>query len=45
MKAVEAKVKQLEMMKTYMHLSHIKVMEDSKTTLIPEQRRKVDRDD
>jgi hypothetical protein len=33
------------MMKTYMHLSHIKVMEDSKTTLIPEQRRKVDRDD
>jgi hypothetical protein len=29
MKAVEAKVKQLEMMKTYMHLSQIKVMENS----------------
>jgi len=40
MKAVEAKVKQLEMMRTEMHLSHIKAMEDCKTKLTPEQRRK-----
>ena len=40
MKAVEAKVKQLEMMKTEMHLSHIKAMEDIKTKLTPEQRKK-----
>lgn len=41
MKAVEAKVKQLEMMKTEMHLSHIKAMEDIKTKLTPEQRKKL----
>jgi Spy/CpxP family protein refolding chaperone len=40
MKAVEAKVKQLEMMKIEMHLSHIKAMEDCKTKLTPEQRKK-----
>jgi len=40
MKAVEAKVKQLEMMRTEMHLSHIKAMEDIKTKLTPEQRKK-----
>jgi len=40
MKAVEAKVKQLEMMKTEMHLSHIKAMEECKTKLTPEQRKK-----
>lgn len=40
MKAIEAKVKQLEMMKTEMHLSHIKAMEDCKTKLTPEQRKK-----
>ena len=40
MKAVEAKVKQLEMMKTEMRLSHIKAMEDIKTKLTPEQRTK-----
>ena len=39
-KAVEAKVKQLEMMRTEMHLSHIKAMEDIKTKLTPEQRKK-----
>lgn len=41
MKAVEAKVKQLEMMKSEMHLSHIKAMEDCKTKLTPEQRKKL----
>lgn len=41
MKAVEAKVKQLEMMKTEMHLSHIKAMEECKTKLTPEQRKKL----
>ena len=40
MKAVEAKVKQLEVMRTEMHLSHIKAMEDIKTKLTPEQRKK-----
>ena len=40
-KAVEAKVKQLEMMKTEMHLSHIKAMEECKTKLTPEQRKKL----
>lgn len=39
MKAVEAKVKQLEMMKTEMHLAHIKAMEDCETKLTPEQRK------
>jgi Spy/CpxP family protein refolding chaperone len=41
MKAVEAKVKQLETMKTEMHLSHIKAMEECKTKLTPEQRKKL----
>jgi len=40
MKAVESKVKQLEMMRTEMHLSHIKAIEDVKTKLTPEQRKK-----
>jgi Spy/CpxP family protein refolding chaperone len=40
MKAVEAKVKQAEMMRTETHLSHIKAMEDIKTKLTPEQRKK-----
>jgi Spy/CpxP family protein refolding chaperone len=39
MKAVEAKVKQLEMMRTEMRLSHIKAMEDIKTKLTPEQQK------
>ena len=41
MKAVEAKVKQLEMMRSEMHLSHIKAMEECKTKLTPEQRKKL----
>lgn len=41
MRAVEAKLKQLEMMKTEMHLSHIRAMEDCKTKLTPEQRKKL----
>lgn len=41
MKAVEAKVKQLEMMKTEMQLSHIRAMEDCKNKLTPEQRKKL----
>lgn len=40
MKAVEAKVKQSETMRTEMHLSHIKAMEDVKTKLTPAQRKK-----
>ena len=40
MKAVDAKLKQLEMMRTEMRLSHIKAMEDIKTKLTPEQRTK-----
>lgn len=40
MKAVEAQVKQSEMMRTEMHLSHIKAMENIKTKLTPEQRKK-----
>jgi Spy/CpxP family protein refolding chaperone len=40
MKAVEAKLRQLEMMKTEMHLSHLRAMEDIKTRLTPEQRTK-----
>jgi len=39
MKAVEAKVKQLESMKTEMRLSHIKAREDIKAKLTPEQRK------
>jgi Spy/CpxP family protein refolding chaperone len=41
MKAVEAKVRQLEMIKIEMHLSHIKALEDCKTKLTPEQRKKL----
>ena len=41
MKVVEAKVKQLEMIRTEMHLSHIKVMEDIRIKLTPEQRKKL----
>ena len=41
MTAVEAKVKQLAALKTEMHLSHIKAMEDCKTKLTPEQRKKL----
>ena len=41
MKTVEAKVKQLETIKTDMHLSHIKAMEECKTKLTPEQRKKL----
>jgi Spy/CpxP family protein refolding chaperone len=41
MKAVEAKVKQLETMRTEMHLSHIKAMEECKAKLTPEQRKKL----
>lgn len=40
MKAVEAKVKQSEMLRTEMHLSHIKAMEEVKATLTPEQKKK-----
>lgn len=40
MKAVEAKVKQLELMRTDKHLSHIKAMEECKTKMTPEQRKK-----
>jgi Spy/CpxP family protein refolding chaperone len=39
MKAVEAKVKQLETMRTEMRLSHIKAREDIKSKLTPEQRK------
>ena len=41
MRAVEAKVKQLETMRTEMHLSHIKAMEDCKAKLTPQQRKKL----
>lgn len=41
MKAVEAKVKQLEAMRTEMQLSHIKAMEECKARLTPEQRKKM----
>ena len=40
MKAVEAKVKQLGMMRTEMILSHIKALEEIKAKLTPEQRKK-----
>jgi Spy/CpxP family protein refolding chaperone len=39
MKAVEAKMKQLESMRTEMRLSHLKAMEDIKAKLTPEQRK------
>lgn len=40
MKAVEAKVKQEEALRTEMHLSHIRAMEEVKAKLTPEQRKK-----
>lgn len=39
-KAVEAKLKQIEALKTDMHLSLIKAMEDIKAKLTPEQKKK-----
>ena len=41
MKAVEAKVKQLGLLRTEMHLSHIKALETIKTKLTPDQRKKL----
>jgi len=41
MKAVEARVKQLGEMKAEMQLSHIKAMEECKTKITPEQRKKL----
>lgn len=41
MKAVEAKIKQMEMIRTDMHLSHIRAMEECKAKLTPEQRKKL----
>jgi len=40
MTLVDAKVKKLEMMRTEMQLSHIKAVEECKTKLTPEQRKK-----
>ena len=40
MKEVEVKVKQLGMLRTEMHLSHIKALEEIKAKLTPEQRKK-----
>jgi Spy/CpxP family protein refolding chaperone len=40
MKTIEAKVKQLGMIRTDMHLSHIKALEEIKARLTPEQRKK-----
>lgn len=40
MKAAEAKLKQLEALRTDLHLSHIKTMEEVKAKLTPEQRKK-----
>jgi Spy/CpxP family protein refolding chaperone len=40
MKAVEAKVKQSETLRTEMHLSHLKAMEEVKASLTPEQKKK-----
>ncbi len=40
MKAVEAKLRQIESMRTDMHLSMLKAMEDVKAKLTPEQRKK-----
>jgi len=40
MKTVEAKVKQEEALRTDMHLSHIRAMEEVKAKLTPEQRKK-----
>ena len=41
MKAVEAKVRQLGLLRTEMHLSHIKALETIKAKLSPEQRKKI----
>lgn len=41
MKAVEAKVRQLGSLRTEMHLSHLKALENIKTRLTPEQRKKL----
>ncbi len=41
MKAVEAKVRQLGSLRTEMHLSHLKALENIKTKLTPEQRKKL----
>ena len=41
MKAVEAKVRQLGLLRTEMHLSHIKALEMIKAKLTPEQRKKI----
>jgi Spy/CpxP family protein refolding chaperone len=41
MKAVEAKVKQLGSLRTEMHLSHLKALENIRTKLTPEQRKKL----
>ena len=40
MKAVETKLRQMEIMNTDMHLSHLRAIEDIKTKLTPEQRKK-----
>ncbi|MBI5583165.1 MAG: Spy/CpxP family protein refolding chaperone [Deltaproteobacteria bacterium] len=41
LKAVEAKVKQLGSLRTEMHLSHIKALENIKAKLTPDQRKKL----
>lgn len=41
MKAVEAKIRQLGTLRTEMHLSHIKTLENIKAKLTPEQRKKL----
>lgn len=43
MKAVEAKLKKIEALKTEMHLSLIKAVEEAKSKLMPEQRKKFKR--
>lgn len=40
MKAVEAKLKQMETMRTEIHLSHIRAREEIRSKLTPEQRKK-----
>lgn len=44
MKAVEAKLKQLALLKTDIHLSHIKAMEEAKAKLTPEQKKDFKKD-
>ena len=41
MKAVEAKVKQIGMFRTDMHLAHIRALEEIKSKLTPEQRKRL----